>query len=177
MAATSASTQRRFGINDLAPLDGGVTSVHSKIIGNFTVVIHIEDGNVSELTDFERADVFVAGEGDFLATEVVKRFLDNGMSVVVGGGWSLPLGYPNFSTTWIEMIGTEGAVMVDDSHRDVVINTMAKGMQLPMSTMRPARSATGRNSRGASSPRVGCCQRTSASTPVIAPVENSMIGW
>ncbi|HXM83328.1 MAG TPA: hypothetical protein VN929_15570, partial [Burkholderiales bacterium] len=24
---------------------------------------------------------------------------------------------------------------VDDSHRDVVVNTMAKGMQLPMSTM------------------------------------------
>ena len=25
--------------------------------------------------------------------------------------------------------------MVDDSHRDVVLNTMSKGMQLPMSTM------------------------------------------
>jgi predicted dehydrogenase len=61
--------------------------------------------------------------------------LDNGMSVVVGGGWSLPLGYPNFSTTWIEMIGTDGAVMVDDSHRDVLLNTVQKGMQLPMSTM------------------------------------------
>src|SRR4029077_6382246 len=35
----------------------------------------------------------------------------------------------------IEMVGTEGAIMVDDSHRDVVLNTMAKGMQLPMSTM------------------------------------------
>jgi predicted dehydrogenase len=33
------------------------------------------------------------------------------------------------------MIGSEGAVMVDDSHRDVVLNTMQKGMQLPMSTM------------------------------------------
>ena len=61
--------------------------------------------------------------------------MDSGMSFVVGGGWSLPLGYPNFSTTWIEMIGTEGAVMVDDSHQDVVLNTMKKGMQLPMSTM------------------------------------------
>jgi predicted dehydrogenase len=55
--------------------------------------------------------------------------------VVVGGGWSLPLGYPNFSSTWIEMIGTDGAIMVDDSHRDVVLNTVQKGMQLPMSTM------------------------------------------
>ena len=61
--------------------------------------------------------------------------MDNGLSFVVGGGWSLPLGYPNFSTTWIEFIGTEGAVMVDDSHKDVVINTVEKGMQLPMSTM------------------------------------------
>jgi predicted dehydrogenase len=61
--------------------------------------------------------------------------LDSGLTFVVGGGWSLPPGYPNFSTTWIEMVGTEGAVMVDDSHRDVVLNTMKKGMQLPMSTM------------------------------------------
>jgi scyllo-inositol 2-dehydrogenase (NAD+) len=61
--------------------------------------------------------------------------LDSGLTFVVGGGWSLPPGYPNFSTTWIEMIGTEGAVMVDDTHRDVVVNTMKSGMQLPMSTM------------------------------------------
>ena len=61
--------------------------------------------------------------------------MDSGLSFVVGGGWSLPPGYPNFSTTWIEFVGTEGAVMVDDSHRDVVLNTMKKGMVLPMSTM------------------------------------------
>jgi scyllo-inositol 2-dehydrogenase (NAD+) len=60
---------------------------------------------------------------------------DSGLTFVVGGGWSLPPGYPNFSTTWIEMVGTEGAVMVDDTHRDVVVNTMKSGMQLPMSTM------------------------------------------
>ena len=68
-------------------------------------------------------------------TQWITVTMDNGLSFVVGGGWSLPLGYPNFSTTWIEFIGTEGAVMVDDSHKDVVINTMEKGMQLPMSTM------------------------------------------
>ena len=61
--------------------------------------------------------------------------MDSGLSFVVGGGWSLPPGYPNFSTTWIVFVGTEGVVMVDDSHRDVVLNTMKKGMQLPMSTM------------------------------------------
>src|SRR6185312_1520611 len=61
--------------------------------------------------------------------------MDSGLSFVVGGGWSLPPGYPNFSTTWIEMVGTEGAILVDDSHKDVVLNTMKTGMQLPMSTM------------------------------------------
>ena len=73
--------------------------------------------------------------GDVPDQQWVMVTMDNGMSVVVGGGWSLPLGYPNFSTTWIEMVGTDGAVMVDDSHRDVVLNTVQKGMQLPMSTM------------------------------------------
>jgi len=73
--------------------------------------------------------------GDVPDQQWVIVTMDNGISVVVGGGWSLPHGYPNFSTTWIEMIGTDGAVMVDDSHRDVVLNTVQKGMQLPMSTM------------------------------------------
>src|SRR5881394_3312404 len=42
-----------------------------------------------------------------------------------------------FTTTslWLSSTITEGAVMVDDSHKDVVVNTVAKGMQLPMSTM------------------------------------------
>src|ERR1700733_1521856 len=40
-----------------------MTSVHSKIIGNFAVVIHIEDGDVSKLTNFKGADLFVAAEG------------------------------------------------------------------------------------------------------------------
>jgi len=73
--------------------------------------------------------------GDVPDQQWLMVTMDTGMSVVVGGGWSLPLGYPNFSTTWIEMVGTEGAVMVDDSHKDVVVNTVKKGMQLPMSTM------------------------------------------
>src|SRR5437764_13822022 len=73
--------------------------------------------------------------GDVPDQQWVLVRMDSGLSLVVGGGWGLPLGYPNFSTTWIEMIGTEGAVMVDDSHKDVVVNTVQKGMQLPMSTM------------------------------------------
>ena len=72
---------------------------------------------------------------DIADTQWITVTMDNGMSFVVGGGWSLPQGYPNFSTTWIEMVGTDGALLVDDSHRDVVLNTVSKGMQLPMSTM------------------------------------------
>ncbi len=68
-------------------------------------------------------------------TQWLTVTLDSGLSFVIGAGWSLPPGYPNFSTTWIEFVGTEGALMVDDSHRDVVLNTMDKGMQLPLSTM------------------------------------------
>src|SRR5919108_503111 len=76
-----------------------------------------------------------AGAENVPDTQWITVTLDSGLTFVVGGGWSLPPGYPNFSTTWIEMVGTEGAVLVDDSHRDVVVNTMKKGMQLPMSTM------------------------------------------
>jgi predicted dehydrogenase len=68
-------------------------------------------------------------------TQWITVTMDSGVSFVIGAGWSLPPGYPNFSTTWIEFVGTEGAVMVDDSHRDVVLNTLGKGMVLPMSTM------------------------------------------
>ncbi len=68
-------------------------------------------------------------------TQWITVTMDSGLSFVVGGGWTLPPGYPNFSTTWIEMVGTEGAILLDDSHKDVVLNTMKSGMQLPMSTM------------------------------------------
>ncbi len=61
--------------------------------------------------------------------------LDNGCVFTVGAGWVLPPAYPNFSSTWIEFVGTEGAVMVDDTHRDVYITTMNKGIQFPISTM------------------------------------------
>jgi scyllo-inositol 2-dehydrogenase (NAD+) len=76
-----------------------------------------------------------AGAHDVPDTQWITVTLDSGLSFVVGGGWSLPPGYPNFSTTWIEMVGTEGAILLDDSHRDVVLNTMKHGMQLPLSTM------------------------------------------
>jgi scyllo-inositol 2-dehydrogenase (NAD+) len=61
--------------------------------------------------------------------------MDDGVVVTIGAGMSLPPGYPNASSAWIEFIGTDGAVIVDDSHRDIVLNTMDSGVQFPLSTM------------------------------------------
>jgi predicted dehydrogenase len=61
--------------------------------------------------------------------------MDDGTAFTIGAGWVLPPGYPNFSSTWIEFVGTEGAVMVDDTHRDVYVTTMQKGIQFPISSM------------------------------------------
>ncbi|MGH6943102.1 MAG: Gfo/Idh/MocA family protein [Geminicoccaceae bacterium] len=61
--------------------------------------------------------------------------LDDGTCFTVGAGWILPPGYPNYSSTWLEMVGAEGAIMIDDSHKDVILNTVADGIRLPMSSM------------------------------------------
>ena len=61
--------------------------------------------------------------------------MDNGVLVVIGGGWNLPPGYPNFCTTWVEITGTEGALILDDTHRDNWLNTVKDGTQFPMSSM------------------------------------------
>ncbi len=61
--------------------------------------------------------------------------LDNGVVITVGAGWTMPPGYPNYSGTWLEFVGTDGMLIVDDTHRDFIVNTMNKGIELPMSTM------------------------------------------
>ena len=61
--------------------------------------------------------------------------LDDGMTITVGGGWILPLGYPNYSHTWIEVIGTDGSLFIDDSHKDVHLNTVKDGIRYPISSM------------------------------------------
>ncbi len=61
--------------------------------------------------------------------------LNDGCVFTIGAGWVLPPAYPNFSSTWIEMVGTEGAIMADDTHRDISINTMQRGIEFPLSTM------------------------------------------
>ena len=61
--------------------------------------------------------------------------MDNGVVLTVGAGWTMPPGYPNYSGTWIEFTGTDGMLVIDDTHRDVILNTMQHGIRLPMSTM------------------------------------------
>lgn len=61
--------------------------------------------------------------------------MDDGSLVVVGGGWNLPPSYPNYCGTWIEITGTEGALILDDTSRDNWLNTVSEGTQFPMSTM------------------------------------------
>ena len=72
---------------------------------------------------------------DIPDTQYITVTFDNGVSCVVCAGWSLPPAYPNFSMTWIEMIGTEGALIIDDTHRDTQLTTMKSGIVHPMSTM------------------------------------------
>jgi predicted dehydrogenase len=61
--------------------------------------------------------------------------MDDGVTVTLGAGWSLPPGYPNYSSTWIEFLGTDGALMLDATHRDIVLHTTKEGTQFPLSTM------------------------------------------
>ena len=61
--------------------------------------------------------------------------MDDGTVFTIGGGWVLPPAYPNFASTWIEFVGTEGAVMVDDTHRDVYVSSMKDGIRFPISSM------------------------------------------
>ncbi len=57
--------------------------------------------------------------------------MDNGTAFTIGASWALPPGYPHFPTATIEFVTTEGALLIDDSHRDIILSTMKKGMVLP----------------------------------------------
>ena len=61
--------------------------------------------------------------------------MDNGVILNIGAGWTMPPGHPNYSATWIELTGTDGMLVIDDTHRDVIFTTMDNGIRLPMSTM------------------------------------------
>jgi predicted dehydrogenase len=61
--------------------------------------------------------------------------MDDGFTFTVGAGWVLPPGYFNQSSTWLELIGSDGALFIDDTHKDVIVNTVRDGIQFPLSTM------------------------------------------
>ena len=65
--------------------------------------------------------------------------MDDGTVFTIGAGWVLPPAYPNFSSTWIEFVGTEGAVMVDDTHRDVYVDHACRRASSSRSPPCPAR--------------------------------------
>ncbi|HWB88813.1 MAG TPA: Gfo/Idh/MocA family oxidoreductase [Acidimicrobiia bacterium] len=67
--------------------------------------------------------------------QIIVVTMDDGVTVTIGAGWSLPPGYPNYSSTWIEFLGTEGALMMDATHKDIVMHTMSDGTRFPLSTM------------------------------------------
>jgi predicted dehydrogenase len=68
-------------------------------------------------------------------TQIIVITMDDGVIVTIGAGWSLPPGYPNFASTWIEFLGTDGALIMDASHKDIILNTMEDGVVFPLSTM------------------------------------------
>ena len=74
----------------------------------------------------------INGSHDIMFTTVT---MDNGVVVMIGGGWNFPPSYPNYCSTWIEITGTEGALMLDDTQRDNWLNTVKRGQEFPMSTM------------------------------------------
>jgi len=61
--------------------------------------------------------------------------MDDGTTISAGSGWVLPLGYPQYSQSWIEVVGTDGTLTVDDTHRDIRLNTVADGLRYPLSSM------------------------------------------
>lgn len=61
--------------------------------------------------------------------------MDDGTTITVGAGWILPLGHKNYSQCWVEVVGTDGALTIDDTHKEVQVNTVENGIRYPMSTM------------------------------------------
>jgi len=74
----------------------------------------------------------VNGSHDVMFTTVT---MDNGVVVMIGGGWNFPPSFPNYCSTWIEITGTDGALTLDDTQRDNWLNTEKRGQEFPMSTM------------------------------------------
>ena len=61
--------------------------------------------------------------------------MDDGSTITAGSGWVLPLGYPQYSQSWIEIIGTDGSLTVDDTHKEIILNSTKNGIEYPLSSM------------------------------------------
>lgn len=68
-------------------------------------------------------------------TQMMIITMDDGTVVTVGAGMNLPPLYKNAASTWIEFIGTEGSIFIDDSHKDIMVQTVERGVEFPLSTM------------------------------------------
>ena len=114
----------------------------------------------------------VNGSHDVMFTTVT---MDNGVVVMIGGGWNFPASYPNYCSTWIEITGTDGALLLDDTQRDNWLNTEKTGQEFPMSTMpgeqvdTSSPAAWGRRPSTSSKP-------ASANTPVMVTPESARAG-
>lgn len=67
--------------------------------------------------------------------QMIMITMDDGVLVTIGAGMNLPAGYKNAATTWIEFIGQDGSVFVDDTSRDIMVQTVERGVEFPLSTM------------------------------------------
>src|SRR3979409_848155 len=74
----------------------------------------------------------INGSHDVMFTTVT---MDNGVVVMIGGGWNFPESFPNYCSTASAITGTEGALVLDDTQRDNWLNTEKTGQVFPMSTM------------------------------------------
>lgn len=61
--------------------------------------------------------------------------MDDGRAFTIGADWSLPPDVPGFSSVIAEVVGSEGAIFVDESHRDLLVSTVGTGLVRPLSTM------------------------------------------
>jgi predicted dehydrogenase len=61
--------------------------------------------------------------------------MEDGTVVTIGADWSLPAESPGHSSVIAEVVGTDGAVFVDQSHRDLLLTTAQHGIIRPLSTM------------------------------------------
>jgi predicted dehydrogenase len=49
--------------------------------------------------------------------------LENGTVCVIGANWTIIPGWPHYSTQYYEFIGTKGNLILDNTHRDLILRT------------------------------------------------------